>query len=125
MVKLSNSAYINANYIKGESLGISQDYIVTQGPLESTCEDFWTMVWEYSVPLIVMLTKEQDSSGKEKCFKYWPSEGKSSNYGDLSIENCSETNMLNEIIQRTLKLTYKGETKIIHQLQYLAWPDHG
>lgn len=33
-------------------------YIVAQAPIPDTVEDFWTMVWEYDIPVIAMLTAE-------------------------------------------------------------------
>ena len=32
-------------------------YIVTQGPLQNTCGDFWRMIWEKKIASIIMLTK--------------------------------------------------------------------
>ncbi|CAC5379501.1 PTPRG [Mytilus coruscus] len=48
------STFINANYIPGYKS--QRQYIASQGPIPSTIDDFWRMVWEQSVSIIVMLT---------------------------------------------------------------------
>jgi protein tyrosine phosphatase len=37
--------YINANFVRGHKKK-HQMYIATQAPLDSTVQDFWTMVWQ-------------------------------------------------------------------------------
>nr|XP_011744928.1 tyrosine-protein phosphatase non-receptor type 7 isoform X4 [Macaca nemestrina] len=72
--------YINANYIRGYD-GKEKVYIATQGPMPNTVSDFWEMVWQEEVSLIVMLTQLRE--GKEKCVHYWPTEEET--YGPFQI----------------------------------------
>lgn len=39
--------------------GKEWSYIASQGPLSSTCQDFWQMVWEQGVAIIAMVTAEE------------------------------------------------------------------
>ena len=40
-----------------QGYGMRQAYIATQGPIPSTFDDFWAMVWEQNSHIIVMLTQ--------------------------------------------------------------------
>ena len=107
------------------SSGIINRYIATQGPLATTCDEFWQMVWEQKCCLVVMVTplKEQ---GRTKCHKYWPDIGETETFNHLRIINTKEDG--NEaMIEREFKLIndQEKEERIIIHLQYLAWPDHG
>uniref|UniRef100_A0A8C9Q6G3 protein-tyrosine-phosphatase n=1 Tax=Spermophilus dauricus TaxID=99837 RepID=A0A8C9Q6G3_SPEDA len=57
-----NEDYINASYV---------NYIATQGPLPHTCAQFWQVVWDQKLSLIVMLTTLTER-GRTKCHQYWP-----------------------------------------------------
>lgn len=46
-----------------------KQFIVTQGPLENTVNDFWRMVWEQGVTNIVMLC-ETTERGKVSLLAY-------------------------------------------------------
>lgn len=56
---IPGSDYINANFIKGASG--SPAYIASQGPLPNTVNDFWRMVVECEVQVIVMACNAQES----------------------------------------------------------------
>jgi Protein tyrosine phosphatase len=75
----------------GEFILISQGYnsprefLVTQGPLHSTRDDFWRMCWESNSRAIVMLTRCIEK-GREKCDHYWPYDTMPVYYGDISVQ---------------------------------------
>ena len=60
-------------------------YITTQGPLQSTVDDFWRMVWEFKSRNVVMLCRNVEE-GEEKCYMFWPTrENEPVEYGKLKV----------------------------------------
>lgn len=72
-VRLQNKPAGSCDYINASNLSASRSnkkYIATQGPLPATYEDFWSVVWDQDVRVIVMLTAMMEG-GNMKCHPYW------------------------------------------------------
>lgn len=118
-----NSDYINANHIRGYQ-GAPRQYIATQGPMESTVEDFWRMVWENNTDTIVMATNFTER-GIDKCSRYWPAQG-SEGYGDMEVTLLHQT-MTDAYCEATLSLrnTAGDEVRTIRHYRLTCWPSQG
>ncbi|XP_028631288.1 tyrosine-protein phosphatase non-receptor type 18 isoform X1 [Grammomys surdaster] len=114
--------YINANFIRGTDG--SQAYIATQGPLPHTLLDFWRLVWEFGVKVILMACQETEN-GRRKCERYWAQKQEPLRAGPFCITLTKETALNADITLRTLQVTFQKESRSVHQLQYMSWPDHG
>lgn len=116
------SDYINANLIKGASG--SRAYIASQGPLPTTVMDFWRMIWECEVQVIIMACNEKES-GKYKCERYWPNEGEKKQYGNITVELVKWKQVCPDFLLRTLRARCGTEERTLCQFHYWSWPDHG
>lgn len=160
--------YVNANHLKAEFS--NRRYIATQAPVPDTfnvrppfyvmyllsavanydVQDFWRVVWEQDVRLLVSLTAEVER-GQVKCHPFW----RSGDYGPFIVKTHSERSIRIEskgrsvdpmgnqeqahnphesnddsvIIVRHFSLYHSSlpfqPLREITQLQYPYWPDFG
>ncbi|XP_051737786.1 receptor-type tyrosine-protein phosphatase H-like isoform X4 [Ctenopharyngodon idella] len=119
-----DSDYINANYMPGYD-NASKQYIAAQGPLPSTVNDFWRMVWEKRTQVIVMVTNCTES-GRIKCEQYWPLDYTPCLYGNLIVTVKSENKASSWTLREfNVKNKSTSETRTVKHFHFTAWPDHG
>ncbi|XP_055127525.1 tyrosine-protein phosphatase non-receptor type 3 isoform X2 [Symphalangus syndactylus] len=122
-----NEDYINASYVNMEipAANLVNKYIATQGPLPHTCAQFWQVVWDQKLSLIVMLTTLTER-GRTKCHQYWPDPPDVMDHGSFHIQCQSEDCTIAYVSREMLVTnTQTGEEHTVTHLQYVAWPDHG
>ncbi|CAF1489211.1 unnamed protein product [Rotaria magnacalcarata] len=113
------SSYINANYISGWP-NESRAFIATQGPLSNTIIDFYRLIWQEYVPVIVMITRLVEKN-KSKCERYIP-DSQTNQYGPFCVEVQSIIYQ-NDYEIRRLTIEFEDEQRQIDHYWYTAWPD--
>uniref|UniRef100_A0A8C0KHT7 Receptor-type tyrosine-protein phosphatase C n=1 Tax=Canis lupus dingo TaxID=286419 RepID=A0A8C0KHT7_CANLU len=111
------SRYINASFVM--SYWKPEVMIAAQGPLKETIGDFWQMIFQRKVKVIVMLTQLKDGD-QEACAQYW-GEGKQT-YGDVQVD-MKETNKSSAYTLRVFELRHskRKDSRTVYQYQYNNW----
>lgn len=143
--------YINASFIEDLSPYCPR-LIATQAPLTGTAADFWLMVYEQKVSLIVMLVSEQELEKvrpafstprnfrpvlifeskaiflfllQQKVLRYFPSErGQQITQGSITLSLTTQKNTATHV-ERMIGLQYRDQSlkrTVIH-LQFTSWPE--
>ncbi|XP_072173215.1 uncharacterized protein [Diadema setosum] len=119
-----HSDYYNASIVrnhKGEKM-----FIASQAPNTASIEDFWRMIWEQRVNVVVMVTNTIEA-GKDRCTVYWPEKMSSSvRFGqiDVTLRTIMDRS---DSVHRVLDVRQVGgsEKLTVHQFHFLLWPDMG
>ncbi|XP_061182027.1 receptor-type tyrosine-protein phosphatase kappa-like [Saccostrea echinata] len=115
-----NTDFINACFVHGFEK--EREYIAAQGPFTpETVYDFWRMIWQQDCGKIVMLTNVVENEIM-KCKKYWPD--KEESYGHFHVKLVKE-DITADYTTRYFILSANGNTKVITQFHFTAWPDKG
>jgi protein tyrosine phosphatase len=131
--QLSNSTWICATSADGRNLK-RNSYITAQCPLKETVDDFWTLVWENDIELVVTLSrmegnKETPMELNDVSAQYWPSEG-TAEYNLVSVTLHDQKHMEDYAI-RQFTVTDSEISRMVTQFHYKKWssgtrnlPDH-
>ena len=112
--------YVNASHIKSSLSG--KEYIASQAPTPSTFNDFWRVIWEQEIRIVIMLTAETEG-GQVKCHRYW-SDG---DYGPFKLWE-SRRNLPqppHQVETRALNISDGKSSRTVIHMHYLDWPDFG
>ncbi|XP_049429858.1 receptor-type tyrosine-protein phosphatase eta [Epinephelus fuscoguttatus] len=113
--------YINANYMPGYNS--RKEFIAAQGPLPTTVNEFWRMIWEKNVQTLVMLTRCNEQ-GRVKCEQYWAPGIK--HFDNITVTTTSEIPLEDWTIRDfDIKNVKTAETRSVRHFHFTAWPDHG
>eukprot|EP00754_Rhynchopus_humris_P008287 Rhum_TRINITY_DN13706_c1_g1::Rhum_TRINITY_DN13706_c1_g1_i1::g.63340::m.63340 len=142
-VKLLSTApgqtdYINSSFIDGKAFCLpSHNYICAQAPKENTIADFWQMIWENDVSLILMLTNEVERD-KVKCAQYWPCAPTPDNKdpvlhaGDFVVRwqfrhgrRMHTAERRGDLLIKRFTCLHHGVRRAVTHIQHTNWPDHG
>ncbi|VDM98522.1 unnamed protein product [Thelazia callipaeda] len=97
-----------------------------KGPKNETVYDFWRMIWQEKIMLIIMLCNV-DEKQTQKCYQYWPKKiGQTINLNQITLKTISVTFIENNNITVTkIKIDCDNKCRILYHRHWTTWPDGG
>uniref|UniRef100_F1L153 Receptor-type tyrosine-protein phosphatase kappa n=1 Tax=Ascaris suum TaxID=6253 RepID=F1L153_ASCSU len=117
--------YIHANYVSTPLM--PNRFICTQAPKEETIYDFWLMVVQERIEVIVMLGDFVEK-GKQKCAVYFPRKQNEVFTTNDVIIRCDSVTTLTEfnqlMLRRSLAVKRNEASFNVTHYHWSSWPDH-
>ncbi|XP_025062111.1 receptor-type tyrosine-protein phosphatase C isoform X3 [Alligator sinensis] len=111
------SRYINASFISG--YWGPRAMIATQAPMQETINDFWQMVFQRKVKVIVMLTELKEGD-QELCAQYWGEQKQTYDGIDVEMKDISQSSSYTIRVFDVTQVKRK-ETQTVYHYQYHNW----
>lgn len=113
---------INTSYVDGFDL--DRKFIVTEQPLKSTLNSFWSMVWENNSHVIVMLSGTEEEL-QPNSIPYFSSNQNNTIFRDYIVTQ-EAMNLEKYYTETVLSITciQTGDSKIVHHFNYWNWLKH-
>ncbi|XP_019386110.1 PREDICTED: receptor-type tyrosine-protein phosphatase C [Crocodylus porosus] len=113
------SRYINASFISG--YWGPRAMIATQAPMQETVTDFWQMVFQRKVKIIVMLTELKEGD-QELCAQYWGEQKQTYDGIEVEMKDISQSS---SYTIRVFDVTHakRKEIQTVYHYQYHGWND--
>ncbi|CAM9685743.1 unnamed protein product [Lampetra planeri] len=117
--------YINASMIE-ELSAYCPRIIATQAPLATTAADFWLMVYEQKIAIIVMLVSEPELE-KQRVLRYFPTEKGQQMAQGIVMVSLTSQKVAPSYTERMFALKLRGQslTRTVVHLHYHCWPELG
>jgi|GEM_PF-5626412 len=119
------SMYRGVNVVTSDSL----IFIIGPAPLTETVTDFWKLILEKKIPLIVTLVMPDEGAG-ESCYPYWTEASFSMFPEGWKIEKQREEVITQQKEQKIVSRTFcatcpkSGQSHTFCQLHFERWPDN-
>lgn len=122
----SLNSFQSLGFVNATHLNLNKAYICAQGPLRHTISDFYQMILEQNVQVIVMLTGVQEQS-KDKCAAYWDDSGAVMTINQyLSVQMVGSRHYSDHVLRRLRLVDHSsastGERMLLH-FQFTVWKD--
>uniref|UniRef100_A0A0K0EWG6 Protein-tyrosine phosphatase n=1 Tax=Strongyloides venezuelensis TaxID=75913 RepID=A0A0K0EWG6_STRVS len=121
----TEDTYVNASYVN--TLDGRKRYICAQAPLDNTVADFWRMIIQENVEVIVMLCEFVEGS-KKKCSEYVPLVvGKSICFDDMAVHLIKREILKkdNNVAVNHLSVKRGKKEIVIRHYTWKSWPKVG
>jgi protein tyrosine phosphatase len=125
--------YFNGNVV---DMSVEPVFVASQAPVLDCMEDFLNAMYNYKIPLILMLT-EVEEAGFVKADRYWPADKGSGVAGEIfggmavykDLSDPYHLDAKHELIFRPFFIrpcnVPKEEAHKVTMVQYVGWPDRG